>query len=71
MSHVCARTMTNSVDHARVGTGIFEHLFKHSEGTCSDVRLGNLDAVLFKYRKNDLETLRYCAGALANLSLSR
>ncbi|XP_066591277.1 NAD(+) hydrolase sarm1 isoform X2 [Prorops nasuta] len=60
----------NSVDHARVGTGILEHLFKHSEGTCSDViRLGGLDAVLFECRKNDVETLRHCAGALANLSL--
>jgi len=47
-----------------------EHLFKHSEGTCSDViRLGGLDAVLFECRKNDVETLRHCAGALANLSL--
>ena len=61
---------TNSVEHARIGTGILEHLFKHSEVTCSDViRLGGLDAVLFECRKNDIETLRHCAGALANLSL--
>lgn len=47
-----------------------EHLFKHSEGTCSDViGLGGLDAVLFECRKNDVETLRRCASALANLSL--
>ncbi|XP_014221125.1 sterile alpha and TIR motif-containing protein 1 [Trichogramma pretiosum] len=60
----------NSVEHARVGTGILEHLFKHNENTCSDViRLGGLDAVLFECRKNDVETLRHCAGALANLSL--
>ncbi|KAE8742776.1 hypothetical protein FOCC_FOCC011704 [Frankliniella occidentalis] len=67
----CACTKnSNSVDHSRVGTGILEHLFKHSEGTCSDViRLGGLDAVLFECRKNDIETLRHCAGALANLSL--
>ncbi|EZA50513.1 Sterile alpha and TIR motif-containing protein [Ooceraea biroi] len=66
---VCTKN-ANSVDHARVGTGILEHLFKHSEGTCSDViRLGGLDAVLFECRKNDVETLRHCAGALANLSL--
>ena len=66
---VCTKN-ANSVDHARVG--ILEHLFKHSEGTCSDViRLGGLDAMLFKCRQNDLETLCYCAGALANLSLSR
>lgn len=33
------------------------------------IRLGGLDAVLFECRKNDIETLRHCAGALANLSL--
>ncbi|XP_063984471.1 NAD(+) hydrolase sarm1 isoform X3 [Diachasmimorpha longicaudata] len=66
---VCIKN-TNSVDHSRVGTGILEHLFKHSEVTCSDViRLGGLDSVLFECRKNDVETLRHVAGALANLSL--
>ncbi|XP_076253318.1 sterile alpha and armadillo motif isoform X11 [Rhynchophorus ferrugineus] len=66
---VCIRN-TNSVDHSRVGTGILEHLFKHSEETCSDVvKLGGLDALLFEIRKKDVETLRHCAGALANLSL--
>lgn len=66
---VCTK-MSSSVQHSRVGTGILEHLFKHSEGTCSDVvRLGGLDAVLFECRKNDVDTLRHCAGALANLSL--
>lgn len=66
---VCTRHL-NSVDHSRVGTGILEHLFKHSEETCSDVvRLGGLDALLFECRKSDVETLRHCAGALANLSL--
>lgn len=46
------------------------HLFKHSEGTCENViKMGGLDAVLFECRKNDLETLRHCASALANLSL--
>nr|XP_021181341.2 NAD(+) hydrolase sarm1 isoform X3 [Helicoverpa armigera] len=60
----------NSVDHSRIGTGILEHLFKHSESTCGDViKLGGLDAVLFECRKNDVETLRHCATALANLSL--
>lgn len=59
-----------STDNSRVGTGILENLFKHSEGTCSDVvRLGGLDAVLYECRKNDLDTLRHCAMALANLSL--
>lgn len=68
---VCIRNAKgNTVDHSRTGTGILEHLFTHSEGTCSDViRMGGLDAVLFECRKNDVETLRNCAGALANLSL--
>lgn len=66
----CVCTRNTKTDHSRVGTGILEHLFKHSEGTCSDViRLGGLDAVLFECRKNDVETLRHCAMALANLSL--
>lgn len=66
---VCTKYV-NSVEHSRIRTGILEHLFKHSEGTCSDViKLGGLDAVLFECRKNDVETLRHCATALANLSL--
>ncbi|XP_050097994.1 NAD(+) hydrolase sarm1 isoform X3 [Anopheles aquasalis] len=66
----CVCTRNNATDHSRVGTGILEHLFKHSEDTCSNViELGGLDAVLFECRKNDVETLRHCAGALANLSL--
>ncbi|XP_049824194.1 NAD(+) hydrolase sarm1 isoform X3 [Aethina tumida] len=66
----CVCTKNNTVDHSRVGTGILEHLFKHSEETCSDViRLGGLDALLFECRKSDVPTLRHCAGALANLSL--
>ncbi|XP_038215221.1 NAD(+) hydrolase sarm1-like isoform X2 [Zerene cesonia] len=66
----CVCTKHAHADHSRIGTGILEHLFKHSEGTCSDViKLGGLDAVLFECRKNDIETLRHCATALANLSL--
>nr|XP_023021871.1 sterile alpha and TIR motif-containing protein 1 isoform X9 [Leptinotarsa decemlineata] len=66
----CVCTKNSNVDHSRVGTGILEHLFKHSEETCSDVvGLGGLDALLFECRKTDIETLRHCAGALANLSL--
>lgn len=66
----CVCTKDTNTEHSRVGTGILEHLFKHSEGTCSDViKLGGLDAVLFECRTNDVETLRHCASALANLSL--
>lgn len=50
--------------------GILEHLFKHSEMTCSDViKLGGLDVLLYECRRRDIATLRHCAGALANLSL--
>lgn len=69
----CACTNTNhanTVERSRIGTGILEHLFKHSEETCSAVvQLGGLDAILFECRKSDVETLRHCATALANLSL--
>lgn len=66
----CVCTKESNKDHSRVGTGILEHLFKHSEGTCSDlIRLGGLDALLFKCRTSDVETLRHCASALVNLSL--
>lgn len=64
----CAKN-TDS-DQIRVGTGILEHLFKHSEGTCSDIiKMGGLEAVLNKCKKSDKVTLQHCAGALANLSL--
>ncbi|KAF0306819.1 Sterile alpha and TIR motif-containing protein 1 [Amphibalanus amphitrite] len=57
-------------EESRVGSGILEHLFKHSEGTCSDVvRMGGLDAVITQCKNKDLETLRHCASALANLAL--
>ncbi|XP_022258169.1 sterile alpha and TIR motif-containing protein 1-like isoform X2 [Limulus polyphemus] len=63
-------SMRNSVIHSRVGTGILEHLFKHSVTTCSDViRMGGLKAILYDCRNSDVETLRHCATALANLSL--
>ncbi|XP_065173343.1 NAD(+) hydrolase sarm1 isoform X3 [Atheta coriaria] len=66
----CICTNANSIEQSRVGTGILEHLFKHSEDTCSKVvTLGGLDALLFECRKSDVETLRHCASALANLSL--
>ncbi|XP_026329164.1 sterile alpha and TIR motif-containing protein 1 isoform X4 [Hyposmocoma kahamanoa] len=68
VANIC--TKNSNVDHSRIGTGILEHLFKHSEGTCSEViKLGGLDSVLFECRQNDVDTLRHCATALANLSL--
>jgi len=56
--------------YSRVGTGILSHLFKHSEGTCTDIiSMGGLEAVVKECRQQDVETLRHCAAALANLSL--
>ncbi|XP_054717829.1 NAD(+) hydrolase sarm1-like isoform X2 [Uloborus diversus] len=64
------KSKRRSVTHSRVGTGILEHLFKHSESTCSDViRIGGLRSIILQSRTSDVETLRHCATALANLSL--
>ncbi|XP_037092455.1 NAD(+) hydrolase sarm1-like isoform X3 [Pollicipes pollicipes] len=66
------RTCSDNSDEqeSRVGTGLLENLFKHSEDTCSDVvRMGGLDALLTQCKTKDVETLRHCASALANLSL--
>ncbi len=58
------------VKRSRVGTGILEHLFKHCESTCSDViALGGLDNVVNECKSTDEETLRHCAGALANVAM--
>ncbi|UYV64377.1 SARM1 [Cordylochernes scorpioides] len=66
----CAFAETHEIVHMRLGTGILEHLFKHSEETCSIViKMGGLNAILGSCRSCDIETLRHCAAALANLSL--
>ena len=57
-------------DRTQVGTGILEHLFRHSEVTCSDViALGGLDRVVSVCRSDDIETLRQCSSALANVAM--
>lgn len=57
-------------EETRVGTGILEHMFKHSEETCQEViRYNGLKTILNECRSNDILTLRHCASALANLSL--
>ncbi|GFR01371.1 NAD(+) hydrolase sarm1 [Trichonephila clavata] len=66
----CSCSNKTAVSHSRVGTGILEHLFKHSESTCSEViRRDGLKSIIYKCRTSDVETLRHCATALANLSL--
>lgn len=56
--------------HSAIGTEILQHLFKHSEETCSTmISLGALQAILYGCRSSNIETLRHCASALANLAL--
>jgi len=56
--------------HAIIGTEILQHLFKHSEDTCSRIiSWGGLQAILYGCRSSNIETLRHCASALANLAL--
>jgi hypothetical protein len=58
------------VESSRVRTGILEHMFKDSEATCLEVvKMGGLKVIVSECRKRDVETLRHCASALANLSL--
>ena len=62
--------MVKDVTKTRVGTLILENLFNHSEGACGDViALGGLDTVLNECQSVDIETLRHCAGALANAAM--
>lgn len=59
-----------SIHQIRVGTGILEHLFKHSETTCGDViAMGGLDRVVSVCKSTDIEALRHCASALANVAI--
>ncbi|XP_043196439.1 NAD(+) hydrolase sarm1-like isoform X3 [Amphibalanus amphitrite] len=66
------RTCSEKSDNeeSRVGSNLLENLFRHSEDTCSAVvRMGGLDAVITQCKNKDVETLRHCASALANLAL--
>jgi len=54
----------------RVGTGILENLFNHSEEAVGDViAMGGLDTVVDECQSQDVETLRHCASALANAAM--
>lgn len=60
----------SNLSRSRVGTGILEHLFKHSETTCGDViAMGGLDTIVNECKSTDVETLRHCASALANVAM--
>lgn len=64
------RDQNERFERARVGTGILENLFNHSENACTDViGLGGLDTVVSECKSTDIETLRHCASALANAAL--
>ncbi len=54
----------------KASTGILESLFKHSQETCAKViKFGGLNSILYSCRNMDIETLRHCAEALANLAM--
>jgi len=59
------------INQNRVGTGILENLFNHSEEACGDViAMGGLDTVVDESKESkDVETLRHCASALANAAM--
>lgn len=51
-------------------SGILEHMFKHTEETCSQlISDGGLDAILYWCRWTDPVVLRHCAMALANCAM--
>ncbi|MBN3286998.1 SARM1 protein, partial [Polyodon spathula] len=55
---------------ARSVSGILEHMFKHTEETCSQlISNGALDSVLYWCRGTDPTVLRHCAMALANCAM--
>ncbi|KAK1157474.1 NAD(+) hydrolase SARM1-like [Acipenser oxyrinchus oxyrinchus] len=55
---------------ARSVSGILEHMFKHTEETCSQlISNGALDSVLYWCRGTDPTVLRHCSVALANCAM--
>ncbi len=65
-----AKSAKDDKELTKAATGILETLFKHSEDTCAKViKLGGLDSILYSCRNLDIETLRHCAEALANLAM--
>ena len=71
--HVIVRLAKKSRDDlelTKASMGILENLFKHSVETCSSlIRLGGLDSLLYSIRTSDINVLRHCAVALANLAI--
>ena len=60
----------SDVNQTRVGTGILENLFNHSEEACGQViEMGGLDTLVDECKSKDAETLRHCANALSNAAL--
>lgn len=66
------KVATSCVQNGEVetGTGILEHLLKHSEASCLEViRFGGIDALIIGCQKDNVIALRHCAGAFINLAL--
>ena len=66
------RVATSCVQNGEVviGTGILEHILKHTEGSCLEItRFGGLDSLIIGCQKDNVIALRHCAGAFINLAL--
>jgi hypothetical protein len=66
--HVACKCTKHSAttENSRVGTGILEHLFKHSESTCSEVSQFFLDLGLSYsiFARFKVEILRFCTDVI-------
>lgn len=53
-----------------IGTGILEHILKYNEETCLEIiGFGGLDVIIIGCQKDNVISLRHCAGAFMNLAL--
>ena len=68
VAKVYTENISSNLEEVRVGTGILEHLFKHSETTCSDViamgGLGKFCLLLIKYFMGDLIQIAFAKSVL-------
>lgn len=61
---------TDTLEHIRCGTGIYENLFKVSPSVSLKlIHSGGLDSVMYCCRNTDDITLHHCAAAMANCAL--
>ncbi|XP_028967896.1 sterile alpha and TIR motif-containing protein 1 [Galendromus occidentalis] len=66
----CCGKENPNIEETRVGVGLFRHLFKDSEETCSFlIKNHAFEEIVYNCRSSDQKTLQHCAAALANLAL--